>query len=245
MPIRSDSSARSRPTPINSSRPTDIPKAEVHHNRAPSNAGRRHRSPSFSRGSTNDFRRSEGDIRGYTPTSYQPPAPVTVGVPPVEPAMDENDTRRYFEKNARERAERARRQVEEDPRSYGESPRRYDRSGPPLRRDDYLNEEDYNAPVDGKEVATITDKPMGDPSIGNEIPVKKSKEFKAHGRRKRRNRRGVLESLPNLDGWRRMRQKESGHACLLEGPRDIFDTRVFFFSPPPYHVAEHCDTMDY
>ena len=144
MPIRSDSSARSRPTPINSSRPTDIPKAEVHHNRAPSNAGRRHRSPSFSRGSTNDFRRSEGDIRGYTPTSYQPPAPVTVGVPPVEPAMDENDTRRYFEKNARERAERARRQVEEDARSYGESPRRYDRSGPPLRRDDYLNEEDYN-----------------------------------------------------------------------------------------------------
>lgn len=143
-PTRSDSTARSRPTPLNSSRPMEIPKQELHHHRAPSNATRRHRSPSFSRGSSNDFRRSEGDLRGYQPNAYQPPVPVPAGAPPVEAAFDENETRRYFEKNARERAERARRQAEEDARSYGESPRRYDRAGPPPRRDDYLNEEDYN-----------------------------------------------------------------------------------------------------
>ena len=135
-PNRSDSSARSRPIPINNSRPMEIPKPEVHHHRAPSNAGRRHRSPSFSRGSSNDF-------RGYQPSSYQPPASVPVSAPPVEAVVDENDTRRYFEKNARERAERARRQADEDARGYGESPRRYDRAGPAPRRDDYLNDEDY------------------------------------------------------------------------------------------------------
>lgn len=143
-PTRSDSTARSRPTPLNNSRPMEIPKQELHHHRAPSNASRRHRSPSFSRGSSNDFRRSEGDLRGYQPNAYQPPVSVPAGAPPVEAAFDENDTRRYFEKNARERAERARRQAEDDARSYGESPRRYDRAGPPPRRDDYINEEDYN-----------------------------------------------------------------------------------------------------
>lgn len=143
-PARSDSSARSRPNPLNSSRPMEIPKQELHHHRAPSNASRRHRSPSFSRGSSNDFRRSESDFRSYQPNAYQPPGSVPAGAPPVEAVFDENDTRRYFEKNARERAERARRQAEEDARSYGESPRRYDRSGPPPRRDDYLNDEDYN-----------------------------------------------------------------------------------------------------
>ena len=140
-PSRSDSSARSRPIPVNNPRPVDIPKSEVHHHRQPSNAGRRHRSPSFSRG---DFRRSEGDLRGYQPGAYQPPASVPMGAPPVEAVMDENDTRRYFEKNARERAERARRQAEEDARGYGESPRRFERAGPPPRRDDYGNDEDYN-----------------------------------------------------------------------------------------------------
>lgn len=122
-PNRSDSSAKSRPIPVNNSRPMEIPNPEVHHHRAPSNTARRRRSPSFSRGNTNDFRRSDGDIRGYQPSSYQPPGSVPVGAPPVEAVIDENDTRRYFEKNARERAERARR--EEDARSYGESPRRY------------------------------------------------------------------------------------------------------------------------
>ena len=138
-PTRSDSTARTRPIPINNARPMEIPRPEVHHHRAPSNAGRRRRSPSFSRGTANDFRRSEGDIRGYQPSSYQAPASVPSGGPPAEAVFDESDTRRYFEKNARERLERARRQADEDARGYGESPRRYDRTG----RGDYLNDEDY------------------------------------------------------------------------------------------------------
>lgn len=142
---RSDSTAsqaRSRPIPINNSRPMEIPKPEVHNHRAPNNAGgRRRRSPSFSRGSTHDFRRSDGDVRGYQPSSYQPPASMPVGQAPVETVFDENDTQRYFDKQARDRV--ARRKAEEDARNYGESPRRsYDRMPPP-RRDDYGNEEDY------------------------------------------------------------------------------------------------------
>ncbi|KAL6717450.1 hypothetical protein ACLMJK_005365 [Lecanora helva] len=142
-PSRSDSTARSRPIPLSNSRPMEIPKPEVHHHRAPSNAGRRRRSPSFSRGTTNDFRRSDGDIRGYQPGSYQPSASVPSGPAPVEAVFDENDTRRYFEKNARDRAERARRHAEEEARMYGESPRRYDRPGMEPRRGDYLNDEDF------------------------------------------------------------------------------------------------------
>lgn len=146
-PSRADSTARARPIPISNPHPMEIPKAEAHHHRAPSNAGRRRRSPSFSRGTTNDFRRSDGDIRGYQASSYQPPSSIPVGGPPAETVFSEEDTRRYFEKNARERAERARRQPDDDARSYGESPRRYDRAGlddrPPPRRGDYLNEEDY------------------------------------------------------------------------------------------------------
>ena len=138
-PTRSDSTARARPIPINNARPMEIPRPEVHHHRAPSNAGRRRRSPSFSRGTANDFRRSEGDIRGYQPSSYQPPASVPSGGPPVDAVFDEGDTRRYFEKNARERLDRARRQADDGGRSYGESPRRYDRTG----RGDHLNDEDY------------------------------------------------------------------------------------------------------
>ena len=141
-PSRSDSSARARPIPVNNSRPMEIPKPEGHHHRQPSHTGRRHRSPSFSRGSTNDFKRSDGDNRGYQPSSYQPATSVPIGAPAVEGGGDENETRRYFEKNARERAERARRQAEEDSRGYNESPRRYDRAGP--RRDDYGNDEEYN-----------------------------------------------------------------------------------------------------
>lgn len=140
-PSRSDSTARARPIPINGSRPMDIPRPEVHHHRAPSNAGRRRRSPSFSRG-TNDFRRAEGDSRGYQTNSYQPSAPIASGPPPVEAVYDENDTRRYFEKSARERA---RRQVEEDAKSYSESPRRYE-----PRRTDYVNDEDYYRATGGR-----------------------------------------------------------------------------------------------
>ena len=134
-PGRSDSTARARPIPINGSRPMDVPKAEVHHHRAPSNATRRRRSPSFSRGTTNDFRRSEGEFRGYQPAPYQSSAPVTGGMPLAEAVFDENETRRYFEKNARDRI---RRQADEDARSYGESPRRHE-----PKRGDYANDEDY------------------------------------------------------------------------------------------------------
>ena len=146
-PSRSDSAARTRPIPTGSTRPTEGPKSEVHHHRALSNAGGRRRSPSFSRGTTNDFRRSEADIQGYQPSSYQPSASIPGGAPPAEAVFDEHDTRRYFEKNARERVERARRQADDDLRSYGESPKRYDRAGlderSAPRKGDYLNDEDY------------------------------------------------------------------------------------------------------
>ena len=146
-PSRSDSTARARPIIVGQSRPMEIPKPEVHnHHRAPSNSGRRRRSPSFNRGMTQDFRRSEGDVRSYTPSSYVPPASIPVGGAP-EAIYDESDTLRHFEKNARERAERMRRQAEEEARIYGESPRRHDRGGsedrPPPRRNEYQNDEDY------------------------------------------------------------------------------------------------------
>ncbi|KAI4104296.1 MAG: hypothetical protein LQ339_003915 [Xanthoria mediterranea] len=142
-PQRSESNARVRPVPLNqgppdSRRGSEMPRPEIPHpQRAPSNAGR-HRSPSFS----NDYRRSDGDLRGYPPT-FQP------GSLPTEGFEDEA-ARRY----ARDRADRARRQAEEDGRSYGESPssRRYDRgvdiNGPAPHRGSYLsnNEEDYYRP---------------------------------------------------------------------------------------------------
>ncbi|KAL9036626.1 MAG: hypothetical protein Q9180_004191 [Flavoplaca navasiana] len=142
-PQRSESNARVRPVPLSQAqpdfrRPSEVPKPEVHHHhRAPSNAGRR-RSPSFS----TDYRRSDGDLRGYPP-------PLQPGSLPAEGFEDEA-ARRY----ARDRAERARRQADEDARSYGESPssRRYDRGidikGPPPPRGSYLsnNEEDYYRP---------------------------------------------------------------------------------------------------
>ncbi|KAL2056938.1 hypothetical protein ABVK25_002677 [Lepraria finkii] len=95
---------------------------------------------------TQDFRRSEGDVRTYPPRSYVPPSSIPVGGAP-EAIYDESDTLRHFEKNARERAERMRRQAEEEARIYGESPRRHDRGGsedrPPPRRNEYQNDEDY------------------------------------------------------------------------------------------------------
>lgn len=58
--------------------------------------------------------------------------------------FDESDTRRYFDQQAKTRAERARRQAEDDARHYGESPRQtYDRDRHGPRRGDYLNDEDY------------------------------------------------------------------------------------------------------
>ncbi|KAL8692970.1 MAG: hypothetical protein Q9224_003852 [Gallowayella concinna] len=146
-PQRSDSTARARPIPTGQGqadfrRGSEVPKPEIHqHHRAPSNAGRR-RSPSFS----NDYRRSENDVRGYPPT-FQPGSVPTEGI-------DEEAARRY----ARDRAERARRQADEEARSYGESAsaRRYDQgvnmngSGP--HRGGYVNnhEEDYYRPANGR-----------------------------------------------------------------------------------------------
>ena len=136
-PTRSDSSAnRTRPINIIPGN-QQLPKPEIHqHFRTPSNVGngRRRRSPSFSRGTTSDFRRSDSDIRGYAP-SFEPGS-----VPRNnEHPFDESDTKRYFDNQARERA---RRKAEEDNRGYGESPRRgYDDRGP--RRGDYPNDEEY------------------------------------------------------------------------------------------------------
>ena len=133
--IRSDSNARARPIPLGSSMPgrgpMEIPKPEIHQHRQPSNV-RRHRSPSFSR-VRDDFRRSDGDLRGYQPT-FQP------GVVPADGFDDEG---------RRIARERARRQAEDEARNYGESPSsraRYERpvidiNGPP--RGPPLNEEDY------------------------------------------------------------------------------------------------------
>ncbi|KAL8708523.1 MAG: hypothetical protein Q9220_006575 [cf. Caloplaca sp. 1 TL-2023] len=143
-PGRSESTTRARPIPLNQAPPNhgraaEAPKPEIHHHhRAPSNAGRR-RSPSFS----NDYRRSDGDLRGY-PSTFQP------GSLPGGDGVDD-DARRY----ARDRADRARRQADEEARAYGESPStrgRYDRgvdiNGPPPHRGSYLsnNEEDYYRP---------------------------------------------------------------------------------------------------
>ena len=142
---RSSSTAQPRNPPIslnglNGNRPTDIPKPEIHqhnHHRTNSNA-HRNRSPSFTR--INDFRRSDGDIRGY-----QPP-PQSSSVPSTD-IFDES-TRRH----PRDQADRARRQADEESRMYGQSPgarARYDRdrdrdldgNGP--HRSTYTNDEDY------------------------------------------------------------------------------------------------------
>ncbi|KAL9103382.1 MAG: hypothetical protein Q9163_001558 [Psora crenata] len=138
-PSRSDSNAgHTRPISIASS--NQIPKPEIHQSHhAPSNAssGRRRRSPSFSRGTTSDFRRSDSDIRTYGPSFESGSVPRN-----LDSAFDEPDTRRYFDEQARQRAERARRKAEEESRVYGEIPRRgYDDRIP--RRGDYPNDEEY------------------------------------------------------------------------------------------------------
>jgi len=134
-PSRTDSSARPRPIPTSAMQrgPMEIPQPEIHHHRQPSNA-RRRRSPSFSRVRGNDFRRSDGDLRGYHPTLQ--PGPI--------PNQDDFD-----DEGRRSARDRARRQAEDDGRRYGESPNsraRYDRpvvdiNGPP--RGAYVNDEDY------------------------------------------------------------------------------------------------------
>ena len=147
---RSDSaSTRPRPNNIPAGNP-QMPKAEIHHHpRAPSNAPAfnnqsrsRRRSPSFSRGSTHDYRRPEADMGGgrYVP-NYEPgSAPRNGSTNSAEPVFDESDTKRYFEEQARERA---RRKVNDDSRMYGESPqRRYDDGRGP-KRGDYANDDDY------------------------------------------------------------------------------------------------------
>ncbi|KAG8531113.1 uncharacterized protein KY384_004470 [Bacidia gigantensis] len=131
-PARSDSTAnRTRPININTGN-QQLPKPEIHqHYRAGSNAGnnRRRRSPSFSRGTTADFRRSEPDVRGYG-QGYEPAS---------APVLDESDTKAYFDNQARERA---RKKAEDDSRNYGASPRRdYDDRLP--RRGDSMYEGDY------------------------------------------------------------------------------------------------------
>ena len=128
--VRSDSSARARPIAVGTTapRPADFPKPEIHqHHRAPSNAGR-HRSPSFSRGGGGgDFRRSDGDLRGYQPPSFQPPA---------TPDTYNDDARRYMR-------DRARQQADEDARIYGESPGSRSRYEPPPRASFSGTDEDY------------------------------------------------------------------------------------------------------
>ena len=134
-PSRADSSARPRPMPMSGipRGPTEIPKPEIHHHPQPSNA-RRRRSPSFSRVRGDDFRRSDGEIRGYQPT-LQP------GSIPSQDGFDE-DGRRFAR-------DRARRQAEDDGRLYGESPSsrtRFDRPVVDINapaRGAYLNDEDY------------------------------------------------------------------------------------------------------
>ena len=135
-PIRAESNARPRPIPMSGvpRGPVDAPQPEIHHYRQPSNA-RRRRSPSFSRvRGGDDFRRSDGDLRGYQPT-FQP------GSIPSQDGFDEEGRRLA--------RERARRQAEEDARRFGESPNtrgRFERpvvdvNGQP--RGGYMSDEDY------------------------------------------------------------------------------------------------------
>lgn len=135
-PIRVESNARARPIPMSGMQrgPMDIPPPEIHqHHRQPGNA-RRRRSPSFSRVRGDDFRRSDGDLRGYQPT-FQP------GSIPQDGFDDEG--RRFAR-------ERARRQAEDDSRRYGGSPDSRARSERPVidsngpSRGAYVNDEDYH-----------------------------------------------------------------------------------------------------
>ena len=134
-PNRAESSARPRPVPMGGlpRGPMEIPQPDIHQYRQPSNA-RRRRSPSFSRTRPDDFRRSDGDLRGYHPT-FQP------GSIPSQDGFDDEGRRLAHD--------RARRQAEDEGRRYGESPNsraRFDRpvvdvNGQP--RGLYTNDEEH------------------------------------------------------------------------------------------------------
>lgn len=115
---RSNSTAeRTRPIPIGSQVPrpqADPPGPEIHQMPRGSASVRRRHSPSFSAG-TNDFRRSDGDIRTFPPGAYQSSAiPSTDG--------HDDDGRRYVRDPDVRRGEYARRQADEDVAHYGGSP---------------------------------------------------------------------------------------------------------------------------
>ena len=141
----STTAARARPIPIGSSvlRPTgDLPVPEIHQQPRGSSSMRRRHSPSVSAG-TNDFRRSDGDIRTFQPPSYQPPSMATA-------ESFEDDGRRYARDADPRRADYARRQADDDMKKYGESPSSRTRYDPraegnnkaPLRGYS-INEEDF------------------------------------------------------------------------------------------------------
>ena len=137
--MRSDSSARARPIPLGSSIPNrgpmDIPKPEIHHHRQPSNV-RRHRSPSFSR-VRDDFRRSDGDLRGYQPT-FQP------GVLPA----DGLDARNYGESpGSRARYERPLVDINGPPRGSGPNEEDYYRNAGRAPGNGYSYQQPYGGPA--------------------------------------------------------------------------------------------------
>ena len=142
--MRSNSTTeRARPIPINPQVPRtqgDLPLPEIHQMpRGAANIRRRH-SPSFSAG-TNDFRRSDGDLRTFQPTNYQ-----SSSIPPAEGYED--DAPRYAREQDMRRGEYARRQADEDAGRYGGSPSSRARYDPRMetgdhRRGSNQTDEDY------------------------------------------------------------------------------------------------------
>ncbi|MCJ1358339.1 MAG: hypothetical protein MMC33_008338 [Icmadophila ericetorum] len=146
---RSNSNAdRTRPVSMNPPYPlktTDLPVSEAGIYPRGSMPGRRRHSPPINAG-TNDFRRSDGDLR--IPASvYQPQAGPTTEV-------YEDDSRRSSRVEADRRGEYARRQADDDIDKFGGSPSsrtRYDPRADPRyesgsdggRRGQYSSDEDY------------------------------------------------------------------------------------------------------
>ena len=142
--MRSNSTTeRVRPVPISGQVPrnqADLPPPEIHQMpRGAANIRRRH-SPSFSAG-TNDFRRSDGDLRIFQSSSYQPST-----LPSAEGYED--DVPRYGREQDIRRGEYARRQADEDAGRYGGSPSTRTRYDPRLETSDHRRgsnqtDEDY------------------------------------------------------------------------------------------------------
>ena len=136
-PARANSTAKTRPINIgsNGQRNHDVPMPEIHqHHRTQSHT--RKRSPAG-----NDFRRSDGDVRGYRASSYAP-TPISL--------VDsfEEDPRRYARDSEMKRPDWARRQADEESRLYGESPNSRSRYDPRMEgngapRASFSGEEDY------------------------------------------------------------------------------------------------------